>query len=487
MIIRQAEIAGCIRDVRMRDGQVAEIAETLQPEPREEILEANCGALLPGLHDHHLHLHSLAAALASVDCGPAECPDEATFAEVLGNAVPDRGWIRGTGYFESIAGPLDRHRIDAIRSDVPIRIQHRSGVMWFLNSRAIDELELDLPGGEPATRPAPEPNSSAPERTERDSAGRATGQLFRADRWLRDLLPQRSAPDLAPVGRLLAGFGVIAVTDATPTNTEEEAEIFRRAQVLGALPQHVQMMGTLTASSPIEQTNPEFPSVVLDAVKIMLDEPVLPNFDDLVTWIRAAHDRGRTVAIHTVTRAEIHFALAALDSAGALVGDRLEHASVTPPEAFETIRRLGVTIVTQPNFVRERGDHYQEEVDARDQPYLYRVRSWLGGAVPLWGGTDAPFGDPDPWRAMQAAVDRTTKLGHILGADERVSPEIALGLFMSNTKRASQSDTNTIPQIAIGDPADVCLLDCSWQTAREDLTSDRVVATLCRGEIVYRS
>ena len=53
------------------------------------------------------------------------------------------GWIRGVGYFESVAGELDRARLDRLAPARPLRIQHRSGALWMLNSAAVDRLGLD--------------------------------------------------------------------------------------------------------------------------------------------------------------------------------------------------------------------------------------------------------------------------------------------------------------------------------------------------------
>jgi predicted amidohydrolase YtcJ len=218
--------------------------------------------------------------------------------------------------------------------------------------------------------------------------------------------------------------------------------------------------------------------------KILLDEPSLPEFDDLVSRIRAAHEADRSVAIHTVTRTEIHFALAAIEAAGARQGDRLEHASVAPLESLALVARLGLSIVTQPNFVAERGDAYRIEVESRDLPHLYRVRSWLEAEVRLAAGTDAPFGDPDPWRAMQAAVTRSTRSGKRLGEAELVSPETAISLFFDNFSTTLARDTPSA-QLASGQLADLCLLDVPWREARHSLSSDHVVATVRSGRIIW--
>jgi predicted amidohydrolase YtcJ len=218
--------------------------------------------------------------------------------------------------------------------------------------------------------------------------------------------------------------------------------------------------------------------LAIGAFKILLDEPALPDLEELTVAIRTAHAVGRPVAIHTVTRTELLFALAALESAGARTGDRLEHASVAPEETLVRFARLGLTIVTQPNFVAERGDAYLRDVDERDRPGLYRVRSLLEAGVAVGGGTDAPFGEADPWRAMQAAVDRRTPDGSVLGPDERVAPEIALELFTSS----AHAPGGPRRRVAVGQRADLCLLDLPWSAARTRLASTRVRGILVAGE-----
>ena len=62
LLIVNAEVDGAGgQDVRCRGGQVVELDTGLAPAAGEQVLEANGGALLPGLHDHHIHLLALAA------------------------------------------------------------------------------------------------------------------------------------------------------------------------------------------------------------------------------------------------------------------------------------------------------------------------------------------------------------------------------------------------------------------------------------------
>lgn len=464
MLIRNAEVEGRRVDLRCAEGRILEVADRLAGHPgSEHELDARGGALLPGLHDHHLHLLALAAALESLDCGPPAVRHADALRRRLAEAMPDRtGWLRGRGYHDSVAGALDRHDLDALRADRPVRIQHRSGALWMLNSEALDRLGLG-------------PGERLPEGLERDAAGHPTGRLFRLDGWLRSRLPSQPEPTLAAVGHVLTCCGVTGVTDATPTNGLAEQALLEAAQRRGELSQRILLMGRLDLRDPASDSR-----IAIGARKRLLDEPALPELSELVHWIEEAHALDRSVAFHAVTRTELHFALAALEEAGSRAGDRIEHASVAPDETLERIRQLALTVVTQPGFVAERGDAYRREVEPRDLGILYRVRTWLACGVALGGSTDAPFGTPDPWRAMRAAVERRTADGDILGADERVTPEQALALFTT----APQRPGGPMRRVRVGEPADLCLLDLPWARARHRLARERVRATFIAGQRV---
>jgi len=462
MLILDAELRGEPCDVRLANGRITDVvpAGALTRAAGEESHDAAHGALLPGLHDHHIHLMALSATAQSVSCGPPGVRTPGELARALTDAKPRDGWIRGVGYHDSVAGPLDRHRLDALRSDHPVRVQHRSGACWSLNSAAlarIGPLEPGLVG------------------VERTPAGEATGRLFGLDAWIRTRLPRSAPPDLRAVGRELASFGVTGVTDATATNGAEALAHLEDAVEAGDLPQRLHVMGTL------ELPNPSARRVVRAAHKVVLSERDLPDPDSLAERFRAAHDLGRTVAVHCTTRSELVLACAAFTATGTVPGDRIEHASIAPPEVTALLSELELTVVTQPHFISERGDAYRREVAAEDRAWLYRGAGFCEAGVPLGGGTDAPFGAPDPWRAIAAAVDRITPDGEPLGAEEALTPERAVALFTSPPSAPGGPPRTLEP----GAPADLVLLDRPWAEARSRLDARLVRATWCEGERVY--
>lgn len=461
MLIRRAELHfGPLVDVRIDDGRIAEIGERLRARGDEDVIDADGGALLPALRDHHLHLQALAAARASIACGPPQVQDEAALVAALqAAAAQGEGWLRGVGYHESVAGELDRARLDRLVAARPLRIQQRSGRLWIFNSAALAALGVRDGGDDPFER----------------VDGRLTGRLYDADDWLRARLP-RERPSLHALSRELAARGVVGLTDTTHTNGPDDLAHFAALQARGELLQELCVMGDARLDAETGR-----PGVRRGAHKFHLHEHELPEFDTLCAAIRRSHAHGRNVAFHCVTRTELVYVLGVLAETGVREGDRIEHAAVAPPELAAGIARLGLWVVTQPNFIAERGDAYLAEVEPEDRAWLYRLRGLQAAGVALAGSTDAPFGVADPWRSMQAACERRTPRGAVLGADEALSPEAAHALFTG----ALRTPTQAAARLAPGAPADLCLLATPWAAVRARLGAARVRMTWRAGVPVW--
>lgn len=464
LLLRNASLqSGECCDVLIEGVRIAAMGQTLDPGPVTQTIDAAGGLLLPGLTDHHLHLASLAAAKASVACGPPDVRNAAALAACLSRAAQARGaedWLRGIGYHDSVAGDIDAAWLDAVVPHCPVRIQHRCGRLWVFNSRALELLK---------------PVDADPlERRQ----GRLTGRLYEGDAWLRSRL-RTGFPDLSAVSRELATHGITQVTDTTPHNNWHSFGLFARAARAGQLKQKLTIMGDASLDSAAPE--PRIPAApTRGAHKFHLLESSLPDLDTVIDAIRKSHEAGRNAAFHCVTRTELVFALAALRAAGVRSGDRIEHASVAPPELVEQMAALGLIVVTQPVFIAQRGDQYLEQVSQEDQPWLYRLQGLLEAGIPVAGSSDAPYGSVNPWRAMHAAVMRSTEQGAIIGSHERLTPEQALALYTSPMADPGGHCRSPAP----GNAADLCLLAKPWSVVRENLSKVQVRMTVIDGVIV---
>ncbi|MER7684441.1 amidohydrolase family protein [Streptomyces sp. NPDC097610] len=458
LLIRDAEVDGRRCSVRIRGGLVEELGAVPVRAPGEEEIDAAGGALLPGLTDHHLHLFALATAFSSVRCGPPNVRDRAALRAALHRAPPDRyGWVRGVGYDERVAGPLDTAGLDALRADVPLRLQHRSGALWVLNSRAAERVGL-VHGRHPGI--------------ERNAAGQPTGRLWRADDWLRERRPEAAAPSLAAVGRRLAGYGITAVTDATPCLASHSVDKLAEEARSGRLPQRLLLLGAPLGTPLTARPVP-------GPWKIVLADSGLPDFTRLAEEIDAAHRLGRPVAVHTVTAATLALLLAALEQTGVLPGDRVEHAAVVPAEAVPVIRRLGLTVVTQPGFLADRGDDFLDGTPPHEHTGLYRCASFLRDGIPLALSSDAPYGPLDPWSVIRTATTRRVPGGRTANPSERITAAQALTSYLSPPHSPGSPRT----RLRRGSPADLVLLAAPLTDVLSHPSADLVQLTLIEGRI----
>jgi predicted amidohydrolase YtcJ len=431
MLIKRATLLdGTETNIRV-SARIDEVGVDLVANPGEALLDAGGGTVLPGLHDHHVHVRSAASALDSFNVGPPGVSTKAQLAQILSNATPGPdGWIRAVGYHESVAGELDRAALDALVHDIPLRIQHRSGALWILNSAALGRVGL---------------------------AEHPDGRLRSADREWSDAL-QRRETDLAELSRRITATGVTGVTDATPDLGADDMVSLIVAHRRGEFRPRLRFL------SP--------------GKKILQDDRL--DLDALIHWIAENHNADKPVAVHCVTAAQLVVTIAALHAAGSHPLDRIEHASVVPDENLADLAELGLTVVTQPNFVAERGDQYLADIPAAEHGQLWRVASLLKATVPVALSTDMPFGHGDPWTAMRSAVHRTTLSGAVLGADECVSARTALTMFLGRSDQPGRART-----VDPGQPGDLCVLTEPPETALAELDAGMVAATIIGGELVY--
>jgi predicted amidohydrolase YtcJ len=464
LLLRGAEVDGRLVNVAVAGARIVSVGPGVAAPAGARTVDARGGALLPGLHDHHVHLLALAASRQSVDVSPATTPDAPRFAAALAEAAartPAGQWVRAVGYHERVAGELDRWRLDAVAGDRPLRVQHRSGALWVLNSAALSATGL-LQGSVPAGCLT-------------DERGEPTGRMFRLDEWLGRRIP-RLALDLSLTGRAMAGFGFTGATDATPYRDTESMTPLAEAVDAGALPLDVMVMG-----SPALDPGRIPLALRPGPAKLLLPDHELPTPHQIAAWIWAARRFGRPVAVHCVTGAALVVTLSALAETGGVKGDRIEHGAVVGAEVRPQLRESGVTLVTQPGFVAERGDDYLADVAPEEHADLWPVASLLAAGIPVAAGTDAPYGRPDPWALLHAAATRRTQAGRTLGRRERVDARRALDLLLGPADRPGGPPR----RVAAGAPADLCLLAHPLREALAQLPDNPVRATFRTGQLTY--
>jgi predicted amidohydrolase YtcJ len=440
LVLRHAQLpGGNTADVGVVDGRYSEIAPQLGRSDND--IDCRGERLLPGLHDHHIHLLATAARLQSVDVSDCTDPEailSALRAQAAQTAPGD--WVRAIGFDERTGGIPDRYQLDVWLPSHPLRMQDRTGALWVLNS-----IGLGLLGG----------GGLWPEAVEMDAGGKPTGRIWRGDDWLRTRIGGQP-PSLRPLSQQMARYGVTTVTDAGASNGPDEAAILASAKRSGDLCQRLILMG--------REDLPASDGYQLGPVKLLFDERSLPGLDAIAARITMARSIGRAVAAHCVTEAELLIYLAALEAAGgARPGDRIEHGSLIPHSLIADIAEAQIIVVANPGFIARRGDRYRAEIDPLDLPNLHRLASLARAGISLLAGSDAPYGLANPWVAIRAAMHRKTSSGAVLGPDEALSDVQALALFSANCP------------IQIGNRAGCMLIDRDWTQLMSDVENPNPV------------
>ncbi|MEV4900292.1 amidohydrolase family protein [Citricoccus sp. NPDC055426] len=435
--VLNADVGGLAgQRVVLRDGVVEDISADGVAPREASVIDARGGALIPGLRDHHVHVRSAAARRTSIEVGDLSGRDELA-ARIRSHLQPGRA-LRAVGYDSDRLGQLTLTDLETLLPGAPpIRMQHRSGHHWVLNTAARALV------------------------TSRGFAVPPDGVLWDEDTALSAFPSVVTTAAVTEEFRRMRARGVIGAADLTVTNAAEDADVLR-STAAGII--DVSVFGTPDAAR----------RGGVDGVKLLVHDHLGTSPDQLAESISSVP--AVPFALHAVTDAALALGLAACHDGPDDVPARtirFEHAFICPPDAVTAIAASGASVGAHPGFILTQGDRLVTALTAPERQCYQPLRSLVDAGVALYGGTDAPYGTSDVWAAMQVAVVRRTPGGHALGAHESLTPEEALAMFSTHGLR----DEAAAPTVAVGDSA-VCLLDRPWSIARTALASTRVVTVL---------
>ena len=466
--------------------------------PKTQTLACAGRTVLPGFIDPHLHLFAWASRYCGADLSAAR-----SIAEIRSqlqarlSTLGSQDWLRGYGYDEFFLDEKrhpNRHDLDAIATDRPVILRHRTGHAAVLNSAALRQTGIHAqftpPGGGTIAR---------------DARGEPTGVVYELESFLRTALPplplQAFQAGLQQVNHALLRHGVCAFHDASAGNTLETIERFSALRANGIIRPRATVMVGIEAFSQASQTDlaagkqadRQAAQVRPGSIKIMLHESrggLYPPLDDLAEMVWQVHRHGFQVAIHAVEEAPVCAALAAIQQAQERLPrrdhrHRIEHCALCPPPLLNTLAETGGAVVMQPGFIHFYGDKYAAEVDPAIHAWLYRAKSFRDHGIPVVGSSDCPIAPQAPLVAMQAAVTRQSHTGRALNPAERLSCLEAIGLF-THAAAWVGFEENQVGSIIPGRRADMIILDSDvTRLPSEAISRARVQTTIIDGRIVY--
>ena len=462
--------------------------------PKTQTLSCAGKTVLPGFIDPHLHLFAWASRYCGTDLSTARSIAEIQSQlqarlETLGS----QDWLRGYGYDEFFLHEKrhpNRHDLDAISTDKPVILRHRTGHAAVLNSAALRQTGIHAQFIPPKGG-----------NVERDASGQPTGVVYELESFLRTAMPPLPAQEfqagLQQVNGELLRNGVCSFHDASAGNTPEALKRFAAFRADGIIRPHATVMIGVEAFSQVREAGltafDRSGQVRLGSIKIMLHESggeLYPAPDDLAEMVWQIHRHGFQTAIHAVEEAPVCAALEAIQQALERLPrhdhrHRIEHCTLCPPPFLDTLAETGCAVVMQPGFLHFYGDKYAAEVDTDVYDWLYRAKSLRDHNIPVVGSSDCPIAPQAPLVAIQAAVTRQSHTGMVLNLAERLSCLEAIGLFTQAGAWVGFEEDQT-GSISPGMRADVVILDSDLTgLPAEALSQVNVQTTIIDGQIVY--
>ncbi|MCA9504400.1 MAG: amidohydrolase [Myxococcales bacterium] len=495
------------------------------------VVELGDRALVPGFIDAHGHL-SLAMVYvdllnaSSPPVGPMESVEDIVQAlreriETL--AIPPGEMVAGYGYDDSLLAEgrhPDRDDLDRASTEHPIVLVHVSGHLATANSAALERFGYregmpDPPGGHVRRRPGTTiPNGVLEENAAQAAFHREFAKAMTPEAFPRlvqaaidyntrygitTIQEGAAAPELIQGLRGLAAARPLPVDVAAYLvgNTFERdvslesigyardyANGFRVAGVKFALDGSPQGR-TAWLREPYTEGPPGAPP---DYVAYPILEPEHYRFH-----AKRLIDAGIPYIAHANGDAAIELMIDGVDGAiGALaVDERPDHRSVTihaqltGKDQLDRMAALGIV----PSFFASHcffwGDWHRVSFGDARALAISPLRSALDRGLHINIHNDAPVVPPDVMRLIEAAVDRRTRSGFVLGADERITVEEALHAVTLGAAYAYFEEDRK-GSITVGKQADLVVLGADPREVPVQAISDiPIVETIAKGRTVY--
>ncbi|MBY0273972.1 amidohydrolase family protein, partial [Candidatus Binatia bacterium] len=383
--------------------------------------------MIPAFADPHVHLLACAADRAGLDLAddpPASIAQLLDRLRAAARGLPSGTWLRASGYDEAWLAERrhpTRPELDRAVPSHPLRLRHATRHATLLNSAGWARVEqaVGLPSADVAPR--------APD-------GRPAGVAFGLEPELTRIVGPVDAAalgrGLGTVGAHLARLGVVHVDEVTASNDATRVARLAEAVAAGDLPQRVRAF-VQDAEDAAPARRAAAGHVAIAGVKLLARSTDEVHSAGFLDRLGRARRLGLPVAVHAVEPDVVVAVLDALAAAPARAGDdrapdRLEHASLCPPEVVRRIARARVAVVTQPAFVVCRGDKYLREVEGPLHDWLYPLHDLCAAGVLVAMGSDAPVVSFDPRLGLDGAVRRTTRSGRQVAARQALGEAAAL-------------------------------------------------------------
>lgn len=409
-------------------------------------------------------------------------------------------WVMGMGWDQE-SFPVRRMPtkadIDDISPNNPVALKRIDGHVALLNTRAIDSLGLE------ANKGVEYPRGADGKLTGIVSEGALTDVFSAAPR-----SAEEASSDLLSVEVEAMRFGLTKLhCIISPEGFREELGALALLHRAGHLSLRYRVYIPPVAMQYVEDSGLRRElndnSVRINGVKLYADgslgartaalrEPYsddpgnagLLRYSDeqLSELVERADAAGFQVIVHAIGDRAVEQAINAISTVSGTGNprhNRIEHASLLPPDLRSRMSKLGIRATVQPCFITSDTWAVDRLGDERVAD-LYPLRSILEDGIVASGSSDSPVESLSPVIGSWAAMVRAG-----FSPQEALSLEQALGLY---TNGAESKGIDVSAGVREGAPADLTLLDSSIEGMHPALLRKvGVSAVVIDGGLVYSS
>lgn len=510
------------------DGRILAVGTRPEDAPTSRHTVRLGGAtVVPGFHDAHNHTIPYGQSLTSIDLrypGVSTLDELYQHVQVAAARQPKGTWIFGENYDQNkLGGHPQIKQLDRVAPDHFVRLGHNSRHMCFVNSRVLQELNIDN---------AVDPDGG---RVDRAASGRPTGlllesamELVRPLTWPTPVETMVNCIEAAH--RQYLSEGLTAVQEAgigqgLAGSSPAEAYAFQVARQRGLLGVRTTMMPSYVGAGRIDGADSDDAFgfglglvsgfgdlwLRLGPLKVFSDGSLIgrsaamsDDFSDepcnhgllalgpgqLEETLLAAHRGGWQIATHAIGDRAVDQVLEAYARCLALVPredhrHRIEHAGVASDAAVQRMADLGVIPNPQGRFIGELGDGMIRALGAARVPQCYRGQTFLKAGIELPASSDRPVVDGAPLLAIHDMVNRLTDSGNEFAVHEALTPAQALRAYTFGSAHATFLE-NEMGSLQPGKVADFAVLsDDLTQIEPERIREIQVLATFIEGRAVF--
>ncbi|MFC7392864.1 amidohydrolase [Scopulibacillus cellulosilyticus] len=517
------------------DGRISGIWSESEPPrnavevtPETEVINLKGETLIPGFIETHNHILGYSQFRKQVDCSS---PLNQNIDDIIkninhkANQTPAGKWVLGQGYDDTLLADNrhpTREDLDKAAPDHPVLVRHASGHIAVANSKALELASLN--------EKVPDPQGGHYGKYDN---GQLNGVIYEmsAMKPLSEVLPKPTKEDLInDLGEAAKDYmaqGITMNSDAAIglMGSGEDLDVHLEAAEKGINPMRAQLLimhHLLREDGPFagytaEQLDEEIRSrsngrARLDSAKMFQDGSIqgltgalrkpyycdenlygdlYHNQEDFNKEVLDLHKRGFRIATHGNGDRAIGSIIEAYTNA---LDDtpktdhrhRIEHVQTATPEDLDVMQKYHIAGSFFINHVYYYGDRHKRiflgpERAARISPLKDAVRRGLLFTL----HSDCPVTPISPLHLIWAAVNRITREGEVLGAEQRIDALTALRTMTIDGARLNFDEEHS-GSIEIGKRADFAVLESDpIDINPKDIKDIPIKATFIDGKIVY--